>query len=359
MLMGKGMKKVISVGIFFVIILGLCACDTSDVWVFSLNGEKLYQKEVAAFAYVYVMEHNIQDKEQLEEDYENSQTYEEYYKDELEDDIISTTLLYKEATENKIKLSGEQKKQIKNNAEVVVERFGQEILDKYELSNSDIEKVYEMRMLGKLYLESLSEDARNGEDDSNKAADQEEKEKEDIAASAVVSGERYIKVYQIIFPTVELDDNGMVRTDADGSLKKISSSEAAAMKEEAIAFVENAKKGANIEELVQDCRDGVTGSNKYLKYEDLDKNYQSAIDKMALGDISDVIESDYGYYVVCLLEKDDKKYAETMGNYQQETDVLTLHGEELERLYSEYAQENRGYKNTSLWDSLDIKDYMK
>lgn len=341
-----------------VLLLGLCACDTSDVWVFSLNGEKLYQKEVAAFAYVYVMEHNIQDREQLEEDYENSQTYEEYYKNELEDDIISTTLLYKEATKNKIKLSSEQKKQIKNSAGAVVERFGQELMDKYELSASDIEKVYEMRMLGDIYLETLSSNEKNtskeeaNDEDKESSKDNASSKKNDITA-------RYVKVYQVLFPTVELDESGMVRTDADGKLKQVSASEATSKKEEAIEFAQKVEQGENIEELVDECSEGVTGTSKYLKYEDLDRAYKAAIDKMSIGDVSGLIESDYGYYVIRLLEENDEAYANTMDAYQQETDVIAAKEAELERLYSEYAQENRGYKNSSLWDIIEIKDYMK
>ena len=357
MMLGKSMKKALSIGLCMVMLFALCACDTSDVWVFSLNGEKLYQKEVAAFAYVYVMEHNIQDKEQLEEDYENSQTYEEYYKNELEDDIISTTLLYKEATKNKIKLSSEQKKLIKTSAQTVVERFGQEILDKYEISESDVAKVYEMRVLGENYLESLSSGEMKTDDDSKAETDKDNKG--NATGDSADADARYIKVYQVLFPTVELDENGMVRTDADGNLKKVSPEEIADRKDEALAFVQNVEQGADMEELVKDCSEGVSATNKYLKYEDLDKNYKTAIDKLSVGGVSDVIESDYGYCVVRLLEKNDKEYAKTMENYQQESDVLAMQEDELERLYSEYAQENRGYKNSSLWDTIDIKDYMK
>ncbi len=357
MMLGKRMKKVLSLGLSMIMLLGLCSCDTSDVWVFSLNGEKLYQKEVAAFAYVYVMEHNVSDTEQLEETYENSQTYEEYYKDELEDDIISTTLLYKEATKNRIKLSSEQKEQFKDNAKRVVERFGQETLDKYELSASDVEKVYEMRMLGEAYLESLSPDILNVDGTAGK--DAVKSDKEEVVSECNDTITRYVKVYQVLFPTVELDESGMIRTDAEGNLKQVSSAEITARKEEALAFAENAKQGKSMEELILNCNQGVTGTEKYLKYEDMDRTYKAAIDKISVGDISDIIESDYGYYVVRLLEKDDKEYAKTMDTHQQETDVIETRQKEIERLYSEYAQENRGYKNSSLWKTIDIKDYMK
>ena len=71
------------------------------------------------------------------------------------------------------------------------------------------------------------------------------------------------------------------------------------------------------------------------------------------------MEEDYGYYVIRLIEKDDKEYAQSVAEHQQETDVLALEQEELDRLYSEYAQENKGYKNSSMWEMIDIENYMK
>jgi len=343
--MRKNWKKILYIYLCLGMLFGLCACDTSDIWVFSLNGEKLYEKDVATFAYIYVAEHNIQDREQLKDLYENSETYEELYKKALEDEIISTTLLYKEAKDRKIKLSGEEKELIQKNVENVVERFGIEALEKNEVSETDLERVYEMRMLGQLYVDSLST-TENDLDDSEKDGEH-------------ISDERYVKVYQVTFPTVELDANGMVRTDAEGNLITIPSSQMSAMKLEAADFAENAKNNGDMETLVESCSETVSGVEKYLKYEDLSSNYKKAIDALNAGEVSDVLEEDYGYYVIRLIEKDDKEYAQSVAEHQQETDVLALEQEELDRLYSEYAQENKGYKNSSMWEMIDIENYMK
>lgn len=348
MLIRNGLKKVLSMGLCVLMLSGLCACDTSDVWVFSLNGEKIYEKEVAAFAFVYVTERNIRDNGQLEEFYEDTKTYEEFYKEELEEDIVSFTLLYKEAQKHKVKLSEEKEKQLETTVNSVMAHFDEKILGKYEVSKSDIENVCKMRMLGEAYLEALS----NGEVEVSKEDSSELEEESDLS-------ERYIKVYQVTFPTVELDDNGMVRTDAEGNLKKLSMSEIATKKEDATLFAESAKQGENMEILLESCEKDVSSVTKHLKYEDLELEYKTAVDKMTVGDISDVIESDYGYCVFKLIKKDDTEYADTMHNYQKEMNVLEVKNKEIERLRLEYAQENRGYKNTSLWNTIEMKDYIE
>lgn len=341
--MRKMWTRIVSVGLCLVMMLGLVACGKSDEWIFSLNGEMLYDKDVAVFAYIYTMEYNVNNVEQLDEVYEDTTTYGEYYKQQLEEDIVTTVLLYKEAKENKIKLTDEEEEEIKVRTDKVLERFGEKVLEGRDISKSDIEKVYEMKLLGDAYLNSLP----TGEQDER-------------ASSGLDSGEaeRYVKVYQVTFPTVQLDEDGMVQSDTEGNLKKISVTEIAEKEQEANTFAESAKQGENMETLLQDCDVTVTGIEKYLKYEDLEPEYQTAVDRLSVGEVSDVIESDYGFYVIRLLEKTDKDYAETIKQHEQQSVDVSVKETEVERLYGDYAQPNREYKNVSAWNGIDMKSYI-
>lgn len=336
--MKKSFKRILSIGMCLVMLMGLCACGKGDDWVFHLNDETVSGNDVAAFACIYTTEYNVTGQEQLDEIYEDSTTYREYYKQQLEDDIVSTILLYKEAKEKGVKLSKETKEKIQMHTEYVAERFGEATLEELGVSKADIENVYEMKMFGEAYLDTLSED--EGAHD----------------AAAV---ERYIKVYQVTFPTVSLDESGMIQSDAEGNLKRVSSAEILRMEQDATAFAEAAKQGKDLETLLKDCPSQVSGMEKHLKYNDLDQKYQATVDSMVVGDVSSVIESEYGFYVIRLLEKDDKEYAQTMLSHEQESEKITAREAELDRLYSEYAQLNKEYKNTTAWDLVNIKDYMK
>lgn len=341
--MRKMWKYVLSVGLCLVLAMGLVACGKSDEWIFLLNGEMLYDKDVAVFAYIYATEYNVKSLEQLDEVYADTMTYSEYYKQQLEDDIVATVLLYKEAKQNKIKLSDEEQEQISVRTEKVLERFGAEMLEGRDILESDIEKVYEMKLLGDAYLNSLSADGKNENTSDGSDSDKEA---------------RYVRVYQVTFPTVQLDEEGMVQSDAKGNLKKVSGTEIAEKEQEAIAFSDSAKQGEDMETLLEDCDATVTGIEKYLKYEDLEKAYQSAVDQLSVGEVSDVIESDYGYYVIRVLEKNDKDYAETIEKHEEQSANLSIKETEVERLYSDYAQPNREYKNVSAWNNVDMKDYI-
>ena len=338
-MINKQIKKILGIGLSMVLALGLCACGENNKWIFSLNEEKLYEKDVAAFAYIYMADHNIRDTELFEDVYEDGKTYEEYYKQELEQDIIDTVLLYKEAKANDIKLSKEDKEQLETSVANLLQKYDEEYLKKDDVAKSDIKDVYEMKLLGENYMQSL---AGNGEQE-------EEAEQE----------ERYIKVYQITFPTVELDDDGMIQSGEDGKPQRIASVKASELEEQALHFVEQAQAGEDMDKLLADCDDTVTGIEKYLKYQDLELEYRKAVDGLSKGDVSGVIESNYGYYVIQLLDEDDKDYAKTISGYEEESEVVSVQEEELSRLYSEYAEANKEYKNAQLWDVVNLADYLK
>ncbi len=338
--MRRMIKYIYSISMCMVLLLGLWGCEKKEDWIFDLHGEKIEEKDVAAFAFVYATEYNVKNREQLDERYEGSVTYGEYYKEELEEEIVSTVLLYK-AAGDKIKLSDQEKEQITVGTENVIERFGKEQLEKNGLTKADIENVYKMKISGDVYLRSISE-----------TVSVEQQEEEDDNPK-----DRYVKVYQVTFQTVQTDEEGMVKSDEEGNLKKLSSSEIATKKQEAYSFAESIKEGERMEELLTEYN--VVGMEKYLKYTDLESSYKAQIDIMSVGDISEVIESDYGFHVIQLLSKEDKEYAKQLDLHEKEKEEVSVREKELERLYSEYAQPNKDYKNPDLWKNIDMKDYIR
>ena len=340
--MKVSVKKIGVFSLCLIMLLSLCACDKKE-WIFSLNGEELYEKDVAAFGYIYTMEYNIKDEEQLDELYSDTTTYGEYYKEQLEDDILSTVLLCKVAEENGVKLSDEAKSQIETHTARVLERFGKDALEETGVSESDIEQVYKMKMLGEAYLDALTDEESDVE---------EENPKEEV-------NPRYIKVYQVTFPTVQMDEDGMVQSDTEGNLKKLSPMEISERKQQATEFAEKAQLGEDMETLLKDCETIVSGIEKYLKYSDLEPAYQAAIDGMSDGEVSGVIESDYGFYVIRLLAADDTEYASVVEYHEKESAVLSAKEELLNELYTEYGSANKEYKNADKWNTIEMKDFLR
>ena len=341
------MKKQILLIIFGVILMaGLSACGRENKQVFSVSGETLSYREVTAFGLVYTKERNIVDKELLAEQYEGKQTYEDYYKEQFEEDIIETLLLAKEAKNKKVKLSDEEKQQVKDNAASLEEELGETFLEELGIETTDLEKIYELKLLGESYIRNISE---------GETSDDEKDEQQTEAGES----DRYIKVYQVTFRTAEVDENGMVKSDQDGNIIKIEPSEAAKKKQEADEFVEKLQAGEDMEALLKNYDSRVTGMEQYFKYDDLTPEYKKAVDNLKEGQTSGVISSIYGYYVIKLLDTDATELSETLSQHANRVEEQDRTDAELERLYSIYIGNDTEYKDQELWDGFQIQQFVK
>lgn len=333
----NGKKQILLSVICAGLVICLSACGIGKKWIFSLNGEKIYNKDVTAFGLIYAKEYNIKYTNELQEIYEGTETYEEYYKNELEDEILSTVLLYSEAEKNNWELTKEEKEEISEKVEELVNEYGTEWLKDRKISDSDIEKIYEMKFLGDSYVESLTKEEE--EDDS------EEKS-------------RYIRVYQVTFPTVLLDEEGMIQSNQDGTMQKQSEEEMEKIKLQAEDFAEKVKSGEDIEKLVKEYDDTVTGVEKIMRYEDLDTEYKQAVDKLSKGDCSEVISAEYGYYVIKLLNDEDKEFVQAVSDYESIAIVTDKREELVAELYDTYLKEEEDYKNSKRWDEITIRLFL-
>ena len=119
----------ISVIVSMLIVLSLLAgCGGKKDAVFTLNGVSVSKKEVDIYGFIYSIEHSIVDENNLMDVYDNGQTYAEHYKNDLEEDIITAVLLNKEADENKVALSLDDKNEADKKAGILIEKFGQDRL---------------------------------------------------------------------------------------------------------------------------------------------------------------------------------------------------------------------------------------
>lgn len=331
------MKKFLTFFMCIGLVVVLTACGTENKWIFSLNEEKIYDREVTLFGLIYTKEYNV-DMEQLAKEREDGQTYADFYKNGLENEIISVVLLYKEAQNAKYKLTKEEIKDVEAESEAFVSFYGKDWLKKKDISVSDVKTVYEMRALGNSYAKSLSTD------------EAVEKQPEE---------ERYVKVYQVTFPTVLPDKNGMVQSDKNGRVMKQSEEKCQEIEEAAHHYADQAHAGEDMKTLLDDYDESVTGMEKYLKYADLNKEYKDAIDQLEENGVSDVIVSDYGYYVVQLLDGDASDHAKLLASYEENSGEQQEKGELLDKLYATYVREDQNYKNQELWENVKISYFIK
>lgn len=353
----KKVRRILVVLFSVMFVLGLTGCGKKSDAVFTLNGTTVDKKDVDIFGFIYVMEHSIVDDAQLSDYYEYDETYAEHYKNDLEQDIILSVLLNKEADDNKIVLSSDDKKMAEERAEALVDIIGSDRLKNVGIDKNDIKKIYEMKIHGNSYAASIGEylpsevgnkenTGENGKDDGTADGNQDEEM------------DRYIRVFQVTFPTVILDEGGMVQTDSNGQLVRVSSEEIDNMKQSAESFSDRAVNGEDVEKLLKEEPANVTGDERVLKYNDLADEYKSAVDGLMPGAVSGVISGEYGFYVVKMLDPADNEHAETIKNYEVQKVGEEARQKLFNRLFDTYLSDEKDYRNDDLWDGISITDYV-
>ena len=326
-------KQVMAVILCILLAADVFACGRGGRWIFSLNGEKVYDTDVTAFGLIYIREHNLSDEEQMKKAYDNSKTYGDHYKEELENVIISTALLYHEANEAQFELPDEIKQEAQKSAEEIAAFCGEERMSDLDISVSDIERVFRMKLLGDAYVNSLSQEDRKAE--------------------------RYIKVYQVTFSTAALDKEGMVQSDGAGKIVQLSDELIAQRKADALELVDKVQEGGDLETLSKSYGNSVTGMEKYLKYDDLKEEYKRVVDSVSEGKASGLIEGDYGFYVIELIETDAKEHAESVALYEEGTGIQEKKDEILEKLYEVHVRDDKDYKNDKRWKRISMLSFLQ
>ena len=234
---------------------GLSGCGQGKDWVFSVNGENLYDKEVRAYGIIYANEHSIAYSEQLDEIYEGKMTYQEYYKEQFSDSIVELLLVCAEAKDKGIKLSKVEKQAAAEQADALVEVCGESWLETKNITKEELQAVYERLALKDSYLESQTTVAGTDEEKEASQGGNKETSAED---------ERYVRVYQVTFPTVELNEDGMVVSNQEGQPKSISTTKKEEKRQEAEEFAQAVQSVEDMKQRVKDYDKTVTGMERTL-----------------------------------------------------------------------------------------------
>lgn len=337
----KGIRQRVRIAmLLFGVMLIVVACKKKDDSLCSVGDQKLYQEDVIAFGMVYSQEHGVGNRAYLQEEYDENMTYEEYYTQQLREEIQDVLILYNEAKKNGIELTKEQKEAVSENTKALVDAYGKQWMEEKHIKSSKIENVYKMKQLAQQYMEQTLLDNQGGLESQK--------------------DERYIRVCQITFPTVKIDEDGMICTTKDGKLEQVSQEQMEQIKQDAedfAGFAANKSGLKNALEEYEEIEEQIVERN--LKYEDLTKEFREEVDRMHVGDTSKAVATQYGYCVFELLEADDAEYVQSLVQYQEKEVLNQKKTDWLEELRREYIKQDMVTMNNSYWESVRFLDFVR
>ena len=182
---------------------------------------------------------------------------------------------------------------------------------------------------------------------------------EDTADDSAEKDNRYVTVYEALFPTVMFDKDGMLLSDTDGDVRQMSTSEKEKQYNKAQEMVQKITDGEEPERAAVSYGDSVIATKKHLKYADLTAQYQKALDGLDENEVSSVFEGTYGYYVIQLLDKNAVEYEEQVTGYEKQTKSQDARKEIVDQLYDSYVGTDKNYRNDKRWDMIAITDYLQ
>ena len=258
--------------------------SNSETVLFEYAGQKVYLDEAWIYAKTIQSQYeswygtSIWDYEVSDED-GNPATMEEVTKKDMITQIKMVKYLSSEAKKNNISLTDEEKEEAKTNAETSMSSISESDLQQTGITLETMTKVYEENQLASKYHDQIVEEA-------------------DLTVTDEEA--RQYKTYNLLFETFDYDDNGQ---KVEFSAKKKAAQKKKA--EEALARIRAGED--DLEALAKEYK--AEKSSEYTLGDDETtvKEYREAALKLKKNEVSDIVESEFGYHIIKMLNPNDKE----------------------------------------------------
>lgn len=325
------------IAVIWLIVLVLLAVSvitivkTKKKRMFIIGSEKVYADEVSFYALQCAFNYHLSNADMLYEYYDGTTTYEEQYKNEVKQAIVDTKVMYLAALQKGIRLSEEDQGEVAKEVAQTLSNIGA-YLDKFNIDESLVTEILTEQKYAKLLKETVVS------------------EKEDVHT--------YFHVYNLLFPTVKTNADGTIATNADGSL--VPENETNKQKKYAMAMkaIELSKTDMTLEAIAKELGVTETSGDIYGDIENYDsEKYLEEIHSMTEGDVSQIVETIYGYNVFCLISKDDKEYAAQMKAQEEMFADSEAYENQLEKWKQAVDIDERKLESDA-WETFTMKDYV-
>lgn len=305
--------------------------NPAEQLVLNVGEENIYMNEVNFYALSFAQALGITANTNLDEAFSADQTYDDAYKAQLLVQIRQSKILYLMAVEKGITLSDAELAEAQSNAEAFLSKYDVQEQEKYGFTLESLTEIYKQReMIMVLEKQMASEVVLDTEEDTE-----------------------YGTVSNMIFLKVEIDENGSAVLDENGEYVFLSESEQAEQKANAEAALERAKNGEAFEDLIEEYGIGLVSGEVHATKSSIESTYG-----LKDGEISDIIENDYSYTIVQVINNYDEEYSKTVEAYYLNT----------QQKESVSAQEQEWFDNFEIsdddlrqdvWDAFSFAKYFE
>lgn len=259
----------------------------------------------------------------------------EYYKQEILDLILDNKVTYMKAVDEGVTLTEEEEKTIKSDVVNYMSTINGSITKKFGITMDTVLKSYEERYIVKKYGEELLSDVE-------------------------VEEQKYCTIYMLLFPKVEVDENGNYVKGSDGkSAVLLSEDEIKEKKADADAALIELKDGAAIEAVAKKYGvDLVSGeeSNLVGSFGEPFDRYAGSLKK---GELSPVLEIESCFAILQMVEENNEALAEQITSHYREEKEKEELNQAVASWYEEYHIDKDEVLEGRVWDKVSLYDFAR
>ena len=248
-------------------------------------------------------------------------TTEEYVKNSVRDTIEHVICLNRMAKDATVRLSDEDHKMIKEAAALYYSELPAKTIDKGDFDRDTVEEYYTLLRIAEKVFYSVTDD---------------------IDTEVSTDEARVINVQYIFFSAMEYDDagNSVSVSESECKSKKKSAENVLEQIEEGSDFLSLARENSDDSQVVLEF-----GRGEYLK------QFEDAAFALEMGTVSDVVETDIGYYIIkCTNDNVESDYEK-----RSKEVVFSRRMESFAEKYAEFSQECDGEFNSDFWEKTPME----
>lgn len=342
-------KKIVTAGIvtlFVASLLAGCGNNKNKETLLTVGSETVSAYQWNLETLVYLEEKGIPGDFAMDGVYQegagsSAMTYEQHYKDEIITRVAERKAILIQAKEQELTLSDEEQQTVSSQIEDFLANHDENALKRFGINQDMLREYFEEIALTDKFEDQVLADA---------IAKEEALQQENVT--------RYT-TNNMLFCTVELASDGSIRTNDQGEVIPLSPQQREEQLSKAGEALERVKHGESFEELIQEYELQNTSGEIRGTKDTYPDEYQEVLGNMSVGDIyPDIIETEYGYYVMKVLEIGNSPEQEQL----QDGVVKAIGVDELVKQRKEWLQavefNEENNVNHELLDKLDLLDVM-
>ena len=303
--------------------------------VFTVGTEEVYLDEVHFCILQNVLNLGLSEAAMQETTAEDGSNAADYYKQEILELIMDYKVEYMIAKEQGLTLTEEEQKDVRNDVMTYLGKVDGRLLTQWGIKEEMIEEVYTQRYLAHKLEESVTEDV-------------------------TVEDQKYCTIYLMLFPKIEMSEDGDFATEEDGETPVVlSEKEILQRKEDAEHALEDLKAGEDAAEVAKKYEVELYSGEESNLAESFEEPFSEYVQSLKENECSPVIETESYYGIVQMLKENNEEVAGQILEYYK----ADLKEEAIEEQKTEwYEQLGIGEEPVfegNIWENISLYDYVQ